>query len=254
MASGVAPSPIVAAMAARAAREDCNASTQLIPSCTDAAVPSAGVLQPSASCTMMAASSSISEVQGRTEGHSLSITSIQAAQMVQVPTEELLQQVQAPTEQGFVPPHTSSALVASPAEVASWSHMSAPTLQHRLDSLRARDLTIGALAGRCPSLADWNSTPSLHSHFWACKACKITVPISMPQCTCGVAFAAVAGAEDRTQLDAVISIAHRTSYGRNLVCLQDRAPVQSSGLSVAVGAPGHRESLQGHLRRFAQGK
>ena len=129
--------------------------------------------------------------------------------------------------------------------------MATPRLQHELGLLRQRDLMeVDSLAR--PTLAEWRATPELHAHWWPCFCCKKVTSVHSEVCVdCGASRETLSGSAMQAQLEAGIAIAHRTAYGRNLVCTSDRAALLSEGTSVAIGAPGYAEALRSELRLYA---
>ena len=78
------------------------------------------------------------DAQERTEGMLQPPGGGQLASLLQVPTEGLTALMQARTEAVSSTGGLSSALVAAPADVASWATMATPRLQHELGLLRQR--------------------------------------------------------------------------------------------------------------------
>lgn len=98
---------------------------------------------------------------------------------------------------------------------------------------------------RRPSASQFRAMPLLHSSFWLCPSCQRSVPTSLAQCDgCHIDRNDLAHGLDGTTLSAITKQAYRTSYGRGIQALADRAPAHVSGTAVAIGAPGYAASVQ----------
>ena len=141
---------------------------------------------------------------------------------------------------------TSMQLMSS--QMASFQQMSSTQLVQSLDQIRSQELLS---SNGHPSASEWRSTLVLQEHYWLCPACKVTIAVAISFCMqCGLSRDTASGADFNTQLSAVQKNVHRTAYGRNLMCLTDRAPVHADGSAIAVGADGYRSSVRSELSRF----
>ena len=151
---------------------------------------------------------------------------------------------------------TAVALAPSPMAslMATYRQLPAAALRAQLGATRMLDVTSMVTVVQRPTAAEWRSSPEMHDRMWLCVRCHVVMrKVEEPSCVaCGVNLTDLeCAAASSNFLTAIVAQAHRTSYGRNLRVLQDRAPVLADAAPHAVGSVGYSAWTRGQLAAFS---